>query len=102
LYWLRYWNISVGLPKCEFGKYVVGFLSHLISRDGIQAQPKILKALKALQFPRSLREVQSFLGSLNYHHKFIENYPVIAAALYELTDERIKANHDLDRSKESV
>jgi len=101
LYWLRYWNISVGLPKCEIGKYVV-FLSHLISREGIQAKPKILKTLKELPFPRSLKEVQSFLGSLNYHHKFIENYPVIAASLYELTDERIKTGHELERAKKAL
>ena len=59
LYWLRYWNISVGLPKCEVGKYVVGFLSHMISREGIQAKPKILKTIKDLQFPQTLKEVQS-------------------------------------------
>jgi hypothetical protein len=41
LYRLRYWNISVGLPKCEFGKRVLGFLSHQISRCGLKAMPKL-------------------------------------------------------------
>lgn len=36
--------------------------------------------------PPSLKQVQSFLGSLNYYHKFIEDYSVVAASLYELTD----------------
>ncbi|OWZ02027.1 LOW QUALITY PROTEIN: reverse transcriptase [Phytophthora megakarya] len=31
----------------------------------------------------------SFLGSLNYYHKFIEDYAVVAASLYELTDDHV-------------
>ncbi|OWZ16170.1 reverse transcriptase [Phytophthora megakarya] len=31
---------------------------------------------------------EGFLGSLNYYHKFIEDYPVIAASLYERSDDQ--------------
>ncbi|POM75569.1 Reverse transcriptase, partial [Phytophthora palmivora] len=87
LYRLRYWNISVSLPKSEFGKLSIPYLSHEISAEGIRAIPKITK--------------YSFLGSLNYYHKFIEDFPVIAAVLYELTDEQIKARRDFTRAKEA-
>ncbi|OWY90322.1 reverse transcriptase [Phytophthora megakarya] len=89
LYRLRYWNIS--LPKSEFGKLSIPYLSHKISAEGIRATPKIAKGVQDLPFPTTLKGVQSFLGSLNYYHKFIEDYPVVAASLYELSDDQGEA-----------
>ncbi|KAE8904751.1 hypothetical protein PF001_g20162 [Phytophthora fragariae] len=54
-----------------------------------------------LPFPSTLRSVQSFLGNLNYYNKFIEDLPVVASVLYELTDEQIRAGRDLGRAKEA-
>jgi hypothetical protein len=54
-----------------------------------------------LPFPSTLKGVQSFLGSLNYYHKFIEDFPVVAAVLYELSDEQVRAGRDLSRAKEA-
>ncbi|EGZ22527.1 hypothetical protein PHYSODRAFT_489272 [Phytophthora sojae] len=74
----RYWNIPVtSLPKSEFGKLSIPYLSHETSAEGLRATPKIAKG--------------SFLGSLNYYHKFIEDFPVVAVVLYELTDEQVKS-----------
>ncbi|KAE8993193.1 hypothetical protein PF011_g17232 [Phytophthora fragariae] len=101
LYRLRYWNISVSLPKNEFGKRTIPYLSHEIAAEGIRATPKIVKCIQDLPFPKTLKGVQSFLGSLNYYHKFIEDFPVVAAVLYELTDDQVRAGRDLLRAKEA-
>ncbi|KAG3117028.1 hypothetical protein PI124_g4319 [Phytophthora idaei] len=42
---LRYWNIMVSLPKSEFGKFSIPYLSHEISAKGIRATPKIAKGV---------------------------------------------------------
>ncbi|OWY94029.1 hypothetical protein PHMEG_00036364 [Phytophthora megakarya] len=65
LYRLRYWGISVSLPKIEFGKRVIPYLSHEIGAKGIRATPKIIKGIQELPFPSTLKGVQSY-------HKFIE------------------------------
>eukprot|EP00644_Phytophthora_capsici_P015492 jgi/Phyca11/84505/gw1.70.210.1 len=101
LFRLRYWNIFVSLPKSEFGKLSIPYLSHEISAEGLGATPKIAKGVQDLPFPSTLKGVQSFMGSLNYYNKFIEDLPVIAATLYELTDEQIRAGKDLARAKEA-
>jgi hypothetical protein len=101
LFRLRYWNITVSLPKSEFGKLTIPYLSHEISAEGLRATPKIAKGVQDLPFPKTLKGVQSFLGSLNYYRKFIEDFPVVAAVLYELTDEQVRAGRDLSRAKES-
>ncbi|KAE9295409.1 hypothetical protein PR003_g24021 [Phytophthora rubi] len=98
---LRYWNISVSLPKSEFGKLSILYLSHEISVEGLRATPKIAKGVQDLPFPNTLKGVQSFLGSLNYYHKLIEDFPVVAAVLYELTDEQVRAGRDLSKAKEA-
>ncbi|KAE9272689.1 hypothetical protein PR003_g30129, partial [Phytophthora rubi] len=79
----------------------ISYLSHEIGAEGIRAKPKIAKGVKDLPFPSTLKGVQSFLGSLNYYNKFIEDLPVVAAVLYELTDEQIRACRDLSRAKEA-
>ncbi|POM66404.1 Aspartic protease, partial [Phytophthora palmivora] len=101
LFRLRYWNISVSLPKSEFEKLSIPYLSHEISAEGIRAIPKIAKGVKDLPFPTTLKGVQSFMGSLNYYNKFIEDLPVIAAVLYELTEEQMKSRRDLSRAQEA-
>ncbi|OWY99117.1 reverse transcriptase, partial [Phytophthora megakarya] len=52
----------------------------------LEANPKDLKSLTDLPFPGSLRSMQSFLGSLNYYSRFIEDYAIYALVLYELRE----------------
>ncbi|OWZ09821.1 reverse transcriptase [Phytophthora megakarya] len=97
-YRLRYWNISVSLRKSEFGKRSIPYRSHEISAQGIRATPKVAKGVMELPFPKSHKGVLSFLGSLNYYHKFIEDFPVVAAVLYELSEDQIHQGRDLSRA----
>ncbi|OWZ14434.1 hypothetical protein PHMEG_00012098 [Phytophthora megakarya] len=80
LYLLRYWNISVSLPKGEFGKLTTRYLSHEISAEDTRAMPKIAKSVQELPFPTTLK---------------------VAAALHESTHENIKAGRDLSTAKKS-
>ncbi|POM60637.1 reverse transcriptase [Phytophthora palmivora] len=82
---------------------VLGRTSYIddIAHEGIRAIPKIVKGIQDLPFPSTLKGVQSFLGSLNYYHKFIEDFPVVTAVLYELSDEQVRAGRDLSRAREA-
>ncbi|OWY90535.1 reverse transcriptase, partial [Phytophthora megakarya] len=63
-----------------------GYLGHRVSIGGLEASPKDLKALTDLPFSGSLRSMQSFLGSLVYYSRFIEDYAIYASVLYELRE----------------
>ncbi|OWZ11858.1 LOW QUALITY PROTEIN: reverse transcriptase [Phytophthora megakarya] len=91
---LRYWNISASLPKSEFGKLSISYLSHEISAERIRMTPKIAKGVQDLLFPTTMKGVQSFMGSLNYYHEFIEDYP-------ELSDDQVRSGRDLTRAKKT-
>ncbi|KAE9059656.1 hypothetical protein PF007_g30877 [Phytophthora fragariae] len=64
----------------------VDYLRHRVSGLGLEAKPKILESLTALEFPRTLKGLQSFLGSLNYYHRFNADFAVYATTLYSLTE----------------
>ena len=53
---------------------------------GLEANPKDLGSLVNIPFPTTLRSMQSFLGSLNYYSRFIEDFAVYASVLYELRE----------------
>ena len=78
-----YWNISISVEKSLWGMHRVEYLGHKVGRDGIETNPKDLDAIRTLQFPTTLRGMQSFLGSINYYSRFIERHAVMAAILYE-------------------
>ncbi|OWZ12982.1 reverse transcriptase, partial [Phytophthora megakarya] len=99
LYRLRYCNISVSLPKSEFGVKKCKYLGHDISSDGIWASPKPAEKDLNLPLPKTQKGVQSFLGSLNYYAKFIEDLPVLAATLYETSDEQLRSGRDLEKPR---
>ncbi|KAE9355050.1 hypothetical protein PF008_g4245 [Phytophthora fragariae] len=80
------WNLSISVVKSFWGKSQVEYLGHKVSSHGLEANPKDLSALADLPFPGWLRAMQSFLGILNYYSKFIEDYAIYAAVLYELRE----------------
>ncbi|KAE9191732.1 hypothetical protein PF004_g21520 [Phytophthora fragariae] len=80
------WNLSISVVKSFWGKDRVEYLGHKVSSHGLEANPKDLSALTDVPFPGSLRAMQSFLGSLKYCSKFIEDYAIYAAVLYELRE----------------
>ncbi|GMF46128.1 unnamed protein product [Phytophthora fragariaefolia] len=52
----------------------------------MEARPKDLSSLVDLPSPTSLWSMQSFLGSLNYYSRFIEDFAIYASILYELRE----------------
>ncbi|OWY98393.1 reverse transcriptase [Phytophthora megakarya] len=67
------WNVSISVVKSFWRMPKVGYLGHKVSHNGLEANPKDLSALADLAFPGSFRVMQSFLGSLNYYSRFIED-----------------------------
>ncbi|OWY99533.1 reverse transcriptase [Phytophthora megakarya] len=92
-----YSDSDTGISQSAFRK----FGNKLYRTCLTKATPKIAKSVQDLPFPSTLKGVQSFLGSLNYYNKFIEDLPVVAAVLYELDEDRIRAGQDLDKAKEA-
>ena len=70
--------------KCEFFKKRVEYLGHIVSENGIETNPKKVKAIVDWPRPQTVTQMRSFLGFCNYYRKIIHQYAQIAKLLYKL------------------
>ena len=70
--------------KHEFFKSRVAYLGHIVSKDSIKTDPKKIEGIKNWPVPKTVTEVQSFLGFTNYYHKFVPKYAQIAKPINQL------------------
>ncbi|OWY93811.1 hypothetical protein PHMEG_00036649 [Phytophthora megakarya] len=94
-------RISISFTKSIFVQPRVEFLSHEVSHEGIRANTKRLAAITKLSFPRTKRGMQSFLGTLNYYSRFLQDFAVFGAALYQLKDDDFEEGGDLSTARRS-
>ncbi|GMF32018.1 unnamed protein product [Phytophthora fragariaefolia] len=92
---------DISFTKSMFVQPTVDFLSHALSREGLQADAKKLKAITEISFPRTKKGVQAFLGALNYYSRFIEAFAVYSAVLYQMREEDFGPGGDLSTAKRS-
>jgi hypothetical protein len=78
-------NLTLRPSKCFFGNTEIGFLGHTISEKGlIPSKDKVEKVVE-MPAPTDKKTLQSFLGCIGYHRKFIPNFSTIAKPLTDLT-----------------
>ena len=75
------------MEKCAFFQPDVNWLGHKLTSEGIT--PKITKteAILKLQHPKSLKQLRSFMGSINHLSKFIPNAASLTDQLRPLLSE---------------
>ena len=81
LYRLEKYGLRGRLSKCQDS---VEYLGHEINQEGIQALEKKVIAIKQAPTPKTVEQLESFLGMINYYVKFIPNLSSIAAPLNQL------------------
>lgn len=52
------------------------YLGHVISEKSIKPQKKKIEATEGYPQPIVLKELQLFLGAINYYRKFVSNFAV--------------------------
>ena len=87
---LREHQLYAKFSKCEFWLDQVTFLGHVVSKDGIQVDPKKIEAIIEWPRPTTVTEVRSFLGLAGYYRRFVKDFYTIAAPLSRLTQKNVK------------
>ena len=88
--WLEDFNLKIKPKKCHFFQHSVIFLGHILSAEGISANPKKVEKVKNWAVPTNPKELQSFLGLTSYYCHFILKFAAIAKCLHQLVG---PANH---------
>lgn len=82
---LREHKLYAKTSKCKFGRTSVDFLGHVVSTKGFEMERVKVEAIQKWPTPKTKRDVQSFLGMVNFYRRFIKDMATVAKPLTELT-----------------
>jgi Reverse transcriptase (RNA-dependent DNA polymerase)/RNase H-like domain found in reverse transcriptase len=80
---LRDNGLVVNPEKCQFARETIEFLGHVVMKDGLSPLESHVGALVNFPPPSNVKQLQQFLGLLNFYRRFLPN---IALMLQPLTD----------------
>ena len=72
--------------KCHLCRKEVSYLGHIVSEQGIAADPSKTERIATWPVPENTREVQQFMGLANYYRRYIEDFATLARPLHRLTE----------------
>ncbi|XP_052750706.1 uncharacterized protein K02A2.6-like [Galleria mellonella] len=75
-------GIKSQISKCSWLQESVTFLGHKIDKNGLHPTSERVEAIKKMPTPTNVAELRSFLGSITYYGRFIDNLHVRCAPLY--------------------
>ena len=101
-------NLFLKAKKCEFGKTKLEYLGLIVEAGKLSMDLVKVKGFADWPIPKSVKEVQSFLGFGNFYRKFIVKFSTLAVPLnnllkkdtpFEWTD---NAQHSFDELKQRL
>lgn len=78
------YGIAINPAKCTFAVRSLAFLGHIVDAQGIHPNPENVNTIRKWQQPGTKKELQRFLGSLNFYHRFIPNAAALQTPLFAL------------------
>jgi hypothetical protein len=85
--------------KCSFYSDKVSFLGFTISATGVKMEQDKLSTVLNWPYPKNLKELNKFLGDLNFYRKFISKFSTVAAPLTSLTKSGVDVEQGLLTAK---
>lgn len=82
---LREVGLKISLDKCQFCQTKVKYVGHIVTAEGVAADPAKIEAVTTWPQPYNLKTLRSFLGFCGYYRRFIHNYSSIVRPLTDLT-----------------
>lgn len=76
--------------KCTFGAESVMYLGRKLDAMGIHPTKDRVKAILDAPAPQNVAQLRSYLGGLNFYHKFLRNVSTVLAPLHELLHQDVK------------
>jgi hypothetical protein len=78
-------KLYVKLSKCEFGKTALVYLGHIVGGVQLKIDLSNIDVIVNWPEPKSVTEIHSLLGAVQYWRRFISNFSFIEAPFHSLT-----------------
>ena len=85
LHRLREHKLYAKRSKCTFGVKTIDYLGFILNENNLCVDPNKSTAIEAWETPKTKKDVQSFLGLVNFYRRFIKDCAKIAKPLTSLT-----------------
>ncbi|XP_041473613.1 uncharacterized protein K02A2.6-like [Lytechinus variegatus] len=77
-------GLRANLKKCEFFKDEIVFCGHKIDKNGLHKTEDKVKCMTEAERPTNISQLRSFLGLVNYYHRFLPNLATVIHPLNAL------------------
>ena len=91
-------GMKIKPSKCQWFAEEVDFLGHTISSSGLRKQDSYVAKVMEFPLPQTVKELQQFLGLVNFQRKFVKDASIVQRPLSELTGG--KKNTKIDWTEE--
>lgn len=78
---LRTHGLRCSLEKCHFGTGSLDYLGHRVTVHHNEPQAKHVQRIQDFPTPRTMKEVQSFLGTANWLREYVPHFAALAAPI---------------------
>lgn len=78
---LKIHNLQLNPSKCTFYAKKFEYLRHIISEEGIKANPNKIEIKMNYPRPMNIKQIQSFLGMCSYFRKYVKDFSKISKPL---------------------
>ena len=98
---LRKHSLFANLKKCRFYQDEVRFLGYIVLSKKISMEAEKIKVMKDWPEPKSVRDIQVFLGFANFYWRYIQGFSRIAAlitSMLKTTNEPAPSRNDGSKS----
>ena len=82
-------GFKIKREKCNFFVDEICYLGYKINKDGLHTTEEKIAAIRDAPVPKSITELKSFLGLVNYYAKFVPNISTILFPLYQLLKKKV-------------
>ena len=82
---LQQTGLKLKLSKCNVAQEQVEYLRHTLTPEGVMPNEPKIQAVKQFPKPTCCKEIQSFLGLVNFYRRHIPDLAAIARPLTVLT-----------------
>ena len=98
----RIYNVKLNYEKLQYKKDEVDFCGETCTTSGHKPDKSKVSAITAMLLPRNKKQVQSFIGMINYLSKFSPRLSEIAKPIREWGKDKVPFSWDPEHQSASI